>query len=137
MVDSPVGKLGLCTCYDLRFPEQSLLLRQKGSQILAYPSAFTLKTGAAHWEVLLRARAIETQCYVVAAALKGKHHSKRESYGHSMIVDPWGTVISRCRDTDEDTFAVGDIDLKYLEKVRLEIPVLSHRRHDVYSLVEK
>ena len=108
-----------------------------GAQILAYPSAFTVKTGAAHWEVLLRARAIETQCYVVGAALSGKHHDKRESYGHAMIVDPWGSVIVQCSDLSGETFAVAEIDLEYLERVRREMPVFDHRRHDVYQLTLK
>jgi predicted amidohydrolase len=102
--------------------------------MLAYPSAFTLRTGAAHWEILLRARAIETQCYVVGAALVGKHHEKRESYGHAMIVDPWGSVIAQCSDASEETLAVAEINLNYLERVRKEMPVFDHRRPDVYQL---
>ncbi|KAI8999353.1 carbon-nitrogen hydrolase [Gaertneriomyces semiglobifer] len=89
-VATPVGNLGLAVCYDLRFPEMSWLLRKKGAEILTYPSAFTIKTGQAHWKTLLRARAIETQCYVIAAAQVGEHNSKRASFGHAMIIDPWG-----------------------------------------------
>nr|CDI54707.1 probable NIT2-nitrilase [Melanopsichium pennsylvanicum 4] len=92
-----IGKVGLLTCYDLRFPEPSLSLRRQGAQVLTYPSAFTVRTGAAHWETLLRARAIETQSYVLAAAQVGAHDgTKRVSWGHAMIVDPWGSVLAQC-----------------------------------------
>ena len=128
-----MGNLGLCICYDLRFPEQSLLLRQKGAQLLSYPSAFTLKTGHAHWEILLRARAIETQCFVVAAAQVGQHNSKRESYGHSCIIDPWGTVLASCLD-EEMTLVSAPIDLSFLDNVRRDMPIEEHRRRDIYSL---
>lgn len=94
---TPFGNLGMLTCYDLRFPEPSLSLRRQGAQVLTYPSAFTVRTGAAHWEVLLRARAIETQSYVLAAAQVGAHDgTKRVSWGHAMIVDPWGSVVAQC-----------------------------------------
>ncbi|PIO67101.1 hydrolase, carbon-nitrogen family [Teladorsagia circumcincta] len=95
-VDTPIGRLGLSICYDLRFPELALWNRYKGAEILSYPSSFTLNTGLAHWEPLLRTRAIETQCYVIAAAQTGKHNDKRSSYGHSMVVDPWGAVVAQC-----------------------------------------
>jgi deaminated glutathione amidase len=95
-VDTPAGKLGLSICYDLRFPEMSLGLRARGAQLLTFPSAFTAATGQAHWEPLLRARAIETQSYVVAAAQTGCHGPGRNSHGHAMIVDPWGAVIAQC-----------------------------------------
>lgn len=94
---TPLGNVGLLTCYDLRFPEPSLSLRRQGAQVLTYPSAFTVRTGAAHWETLLKARAIETQSYVLAAAQVGAHDgTKRVSWGHAMIVDPWGSVIAQC-----------------------------------------
>jgi predicted amidohydrolase len=88
--------IGLGICYDLRFPELAASLARRGADVLTFPSAFTVATGLAHWETLLRARAIETQCYVVAAAQTGKHNDKRSSYGHSVIVDPWGTVVAQC-----------------------------------------
>ncbi|GCE97487.1 carbon-nitrogen hydrolase [Zygosaccharomyces mellis] len=108
IIDTPVGKLGTEICYDVRFPELSLHLREKGAQILCFPSAFTVKTGEAHWELLARARAIDTQCFVVMPAQQGKHdvsdpnwpvdeskkHVQRISWGHSMVVDPWGTIIA-------------------------------------------
>ncbi|KAL8595196.1 hypothetical protein ACOMHN_013869 [Nucella lapillus] len=132
-VSTPVGKVALSSCYDVRFPELSLALTQAGADILTYPSAFTQTTGMAHWEVLLRARAIENQCYVVAAAQTGKHNAKRSSYGHAMIVDPWGTVVAQCREGTD--VAVAEVDLTYLAKIRQEMPVRSHRRHDLYPEV--
>lgn len=129
--ETAVGKVGLTICFDLRFPEISLALRRQGAQIITYPSAFTVPTGKAHWEILLRARAIETQAYVVAAAQVGSHNEKRVSYGHAMIVDPWGKILAEITgEGDEPQIAVADVDLDYLEKVRREVPLL--RRTDVY-----
>ncbi|KAI9554690.1 hypothetical protein GHT06_019966 [Daphnia sinensis] len=130
LVESPVGKIGLGICYDVRFPEFSLSLAHMGADIITYPSAFTVATGLAHWETLLRARAIETQCYVVAAAQTGIHNSKRSSYGHAMVIDPWGTVIAQCR--EGTSLALAMVDLEYLNKVRREMPVFNHRRHEIY-----
>ncbi|XP_018427056.1 PREDICTED: nitrilase homolog 1 [Nanorana parkeri] len=130
-VCTPAGKVGLAVCYDLRFPEMSLALSREGAEILTYPSAFTVTTGLAHWEVLLRARAIENQCYVVAAAQTGSHNQRRTSYGHAMVVDPWGTVVAQCRDGPGVCYA--EIDLAYLHRVRREMPVQSHRRADLYG----
>ena len=126
--DSPVGRLGLSVCYDLRFP----MLYQRlaftlGAKIMLVPSAFTVTTGEAHWEVLLRARAIETQSYVVAAAQAGRHNEKRESYGHSIVVDPWGTVIARLPDPKATGIAIADVDLDGLEALRRRMPVAEHR----------
>ncbi|KAJ1955378.1 Carbon-nitrogen hydrolase, partial [Dipsacomyces acuminosporus] len=133
-VDTPVGRLGLSVCYDLRFPELAQRLRMRGAQLLCYPSAFTETTGAPHWEVLLRARAIETQTYVFAAAQVGKHNPKRSSYGDAMIVDPWGSVVARCsRNSSEPALATAEINLDFLDKVRRESPVFSHKRADVFS----
>ncbi|VDP53889.1 unnamed protein product [Heligmosomoides polygyrus] len=131
-VDTPVGRLGLSICYDLRFAELALWNRNKGAQILSYPSAFTLNTGLAHWEPLLRARAIESQCYVVAAAQTGKHNEKRSSYGHSMVIDPWGAVVAQCSERVDMCFA--EIDLSYVAELRQMQPVFAHRRHDLYTL---
>ena len=121
-------------CYDLRFPEFSLSLARMGAQILTYPSAFTVATGLAHWESLLRSRAIETQCYVIAAAQTGMHNSKRSSYGHAMVIDPWGAVVAQCR--EGTGIALATIDLSYQTKVRSDMPVSLHRRYDVYNLPE-
>ncbi|HCH24070.1 MAG TPA: hypothetical protein DE179_07215 [Oceanospirillaceae bacterium] len=125
LVDTPIGKLGLTTCYDLRFAEMYLALADQGAQVISNGAAFTKATGEAHWQVLLRARAIETQCYILAAA-QGGTHGKRETYGHSMIIDPWGTVL------DELQLGAGcisaDIDLVHLQQLRQRMPVASHRR---------
>uniref|UniRef100_A0A453K4T7 CN hydrolase domain-containing protein n=1 Tax=Aegilops tauschii subsp. strangulata TaxID=200361 RepID=A0A453K4T7_AEGTS len=132
VVDSPFGRLGLTVCYDLRFPELYQCLRFKHqAQVLLVPSAFTKVTGEAHWEILLRARAIETQCYVIAAAQAGKHNEKRESYGDSIIIDPWGTVIARLpADRLSTGFAVADIDLSKVEAVRSKMPISEHRKFE-------
>ncbi|GAX78444.1 hypothetical protein CEUSTIGMA_g5885.t1 [Chlamydomonas eustigma] len=126
--DSPVGKLGLTVCYDLRFPEMyQLLTWQMGAQVLLVPSAFTKVTGEAHWEVLLRARAVECQSYVIAAAQAGWHNEKRQSYGHALIIDPWGRVLARLEDPEATGIAVAQIDLEYLSAVRSKMPLQAHR----------
>ncbi|KAJ5280979.1 Carbon-nitrogen hydrolase [Penicillium angulare] len=130
--ETPVGRVGLAICFDLRFPEISLALRRQKADIITYPSAFTVPTGKAHWEVLLRARAIETQSYVIAAAQAGPHNEKRRSYGHSMIVDPWGEVVAELGD-GEPQIATADIDLELVSRIRREIPLL--RRTDLYPEV--
>ncbi|XP_063989047.1 deaminated glutathione amidase isoform X2 [Diachasmimorpha longicaudata] len=129
-VSTPFGKIGLSICYDMRFPELSLTLRKSGADILTFPSAFTYQTGAAHWEVLLRARAIETQCYIIAAAQTGSHNKKRTSWGHAMIVDPWGAVVAQCG--EKTGIAVAEVDLNFLENVRRNMPCENHRRTDLY-----
>lgn len=115
----------------MRFPEIGLALKRQNAQIITYPSAFTVKTGQAHWETLLRARAIETETYVIAAAQVGSHNEKRTSYGHSMVVDPWGKVlVDMFGEATEPEIAVVDIDLEYQKKIQKEMPLL--RRTDVY-----
>ncbi|PLN85362.1 nitrilase-like protein [Aspergillus taichungensis] len=132
--ETPVGRVGLSICFDLRFPEISLALRRNEAQIITYPSAFTIPTGRAHWETLLRARAIETQSYVIAAAQAGPHNEKRSSYGHSMIVNPWGEVVAKLGDEyQEPQIATAEINFGLLEKIRREIPLL--RRTDLYPVV--
>ena len=121
--DAPFGKVGLSICYDLRFPE---LYRAMGDvALIVVPSAFTYTTGSAHWEVLLRARAVENQCYVLAPAQGGKHENGRRTWGHTMLIDPWGEVIS-CLPEGEGC-VVGDIDLARLAETRLSLPALKHR----------
>lgn len=131
VVDSPVGKLGLSICYDLRFPEMYLALTKLGAEVLLVPAAFTATTGKAHWETLLRARAIENEAYVAAAAQFGRHNARRESHGQALIIDPWGAVIASC--SDGTGVAVADVDLEYVKSVRRRIPVMQHRRPEVYG----
>ncbi|XP_045919873.1 deaminated glutathione amidase [Micropterus dolomieu] len=126
-VQTPIGKVGLGICYDLRFPELSAALQRHGAEILTYPSAFTVATGAAHWEVLLRARAIETQCFVLAAAQVGRHHEKRSSYGHALAVDPWGEVLGDCGG-EKPGMVLVEIDLEKVRSTRRNMPVRQHRR---------
>jgi len=106
---------------------------EQGARVLLIPAAFTRPTGEAHWETLLRARAIETQCYVAAAAQAGQHNDKRASYGHAMVVDPWGAVVARCADPDSEGIAVAEVDAAWLATVRERMPVATHRRTDVYD----
>ncbi|GFF44010.1 nitrilase family protein [Aspergillus udagawae] len=117
--ETPVGRVGLLICFDLRFPEISLALRRQDAQIISYASAFLAHTGPAHWETLLRARAIETQCYVIAAAQAGPHNKERTSYGHSMIVNPWGEVVAKLGDEHkEPQIATAEIDFDFFSRVR-------------------
>ncbi len=127
-VDTALGRLGLTICYDLRFPELYLRLAADGAEILTVPSAFTLMTGKDHWFPLLRARAIETQCYVLAAAQTGRHDDRglRHSYGHSVIIDPWGHVLADAGDAPG--IAIAEIDRRRVAEVRRSMPVASHRR---------
>ncbi|CAK7273311.1 Carbon-nitrogen hydrolase [Sporothrix epigloea] len=154
---TPLGRLGSLTCFDMRFPEPAIALAHYAepapAQILTYPSAFTVPTGRAHWEVLLRARAIESQCYVVAAAQVGRHNAKRVSYGCSLAVDPWGKILCRlggvvggedetmtgptvgdAEDGAEGQLGLVDIDLSVWEGVRERMPLI--RRTDVYPALD-
>ena len=123
--------VGFSICYDLRFAELYRALALKGARILLVPSAFTAHTGQDHWEVLLRARAIENGCFVVAANQWGPHEPDRLCYGHSMIVDPWGTVLAEA--PDEVDMCLADIDLAQVDAVRAQIPSLQHRRPELYG----
>jgi len=125
VLPTDLGTIGLAVCYDLRFPELFRRLVDRDAVLVCMPSAFTLATGAVHWEPLLRARAIENQLYVVAPNQVGRGASGIANYGNSMIVDPWGTVLARA--ADGDGVVLADIDLGYLERVRREIPCLEHR----------
>ena len=123
---TPVGKLGLTICYDLRFPGLFARLAESDADVLTVPAAFTVPTGKAHWHVLLRARAIEAGLFVVAAAQVGHHEDGRNTFGHSLVVDPWGEVLLDMGDEKGVGFA--DIDLKRISDVRSRIPALNHRR---------
>lgn len=123
--------LGLSVCYDVRFPELYRLLALRGAQVLAVPAAFTLQSGKDHWELLLRARAVENQAFVVAPAQWGQQADGRWTYGRAMIVDPWGTVVAQC--PDRDGYALAVMDLAYLDRLREEFPSLKNRRPEAYD----
>ena len=126
VAQTPLGRLGLSICYDLRFPELYRALAAEGAEVLFVPSAFTHFTGSHHWETLLRARAIETQVWVVAPAQTGRHGPRRRSWGHTVVIDPWGTVVAR-RDSGTG-IVVADVDLERVDAVRRAMPCQSHRR---------
>ena len=126
--------IGLSVCYDVRFPELYRLLALRGAGIFVVPSAFTLQTGKDHWELLLRARAVENQVYVVAPAQWGKKADGRWTYGRSIIVNPWGTVLAQCPDRDGNALAT--LDLDYLDRFREEFPALGNRRPEAYDWEE-
>jgi deaminated glutathione amidase len=123
---TPVGKIGLTICYDLRFPGLFARLAEAGADVIAVPAAFTVPTGKAHWHVLLRARAIEAGLFIVAAAQVGRHEDGRQTFGHSLVVDPWGEVLLDMGEEQGVGFA--DVDLKRISDVRTRIPALNHRR---------
>ncbi|MGP0171917.1 carbon-nitrogen hydrolase family protein [Pseudomonas sp. NCHU5208] len=129
VADTPVGRLGLSVCYDLRFPELFVLLREAGAELISVPAAFTAVTGAAHWQVLTRARAIETQCYVLAAGQGGEHPGARLTFGHSAIIDPWGKVLVE-QDQGEGALMAAR-DAAEQAAIRQRMPVQQHRRFDL------
>jgi nitrilase len=126
-VDTPAGRVGLSVCYDLRFPELFRMLARQGADILVVPAAFTAVTGEAHWEPLLRARAIENQCYVVGSAQGGRHGPSRVTWGHSQIIDPWGRVLAACG-AEGPALALASRDPEEQARLRRNMPVASHRR---------
>lgn len=127
VVDTPVGKLGLSVCYDIRFPELYRKMFNAGAEIFAVPAAFTVPTGKAHWEVLTRSRAIENFCYLIGACQTGTQHNGRKTYGHSLIVNPWGEVVALL--PDEVGVITADIDLNRLKEIRTNIPVDKHQKY--------
>ncbi|MFA5940767.1 MAG: carbon-nitrogen hydrolase family protein [Sinimarinibacterium sp.] len=126
VVDTPIGRLGLSVCYDLRFPELYRALTLAGAEVLCVPSAFTERTGAAHWDLLLRARAVENLCHVLASNQCGTHAGGRRTWGHSCIVEPWGEVSAAC--AGEPGIAVAELDAQRCAAQRRSFPVLDHRR---------
>ncbi|MDQ2192574.1 MULTISPECIES: carbon-nitrogen hydrolase family protein [unclassified Vibrio] len=126
VASTPFGQIGLSICYDVRFPHLYSQLRMQGAQILVVPAAFTAVTGKAHWEVLLRARAIDNQCWIVAVGQTGLHPCGRETWGHSMVISPWGEVIASLNQQVGNL--VADIDLVYVEQVRQKMPIAAHTR---------
>jgi predicted amidohydrolase len=127
IADLPWGRIGLTICYDVRFPALYRALAESGASFLTVPSAFTVRTGEAHWHTLLRARAIENGCFVFAAAQAGTHESKRQSYGHSLIIDPWGTILAEGSATETGVF-LARIDPSKVETARKTVPSLQHGR---------
>jgi deaminated glutathione amidase len=127
IADLPWGRIGLTICYDVRFPALYRALAESGASFLTVPSAFTVRTGEAHWHTLLRARAIENGCFVFAAAQAGTHESKRQSYGHSLIIDPWGTILAEGSATETGVF-LAKIDPAKVETARKTVPSLQHGR---------
>lgn len=126
VADTPVGRLGLTVCYDLRFPELYGALREAGAELISAPSAFTRVTGTAHWDVLIRARAIETQCYLLAAAQGGVHPGGRETYGHTAIIDPWGRKL--VEHADGEAALLAERDGVEQAAIRERMPVVRHKR---------
>ncbi|UTW14010.1 carbon-nitrogen hydrolase family protein [Marinobacterium rhizophilum] len=129
LVDTPCGRLGLSICYDLRFADHYQRLRDAGAELISVPSAFTAVTGQAHWELLLRARAVEFQCYLLGANQGGQHGNGRETWGHSMVVDPWGRVAGSL--AQGEGWCCVDIDLAELKRIRQRMPVSEHRHRAV------
>jgi deaminated glutathione amidase len=130
VVSTPIGRVGLAVCYDVRFPELFRMLLEAGAEVLSLPSAFTAPTGRAHWELLLRARAVENLCYVLAPAQSGQHGNGRETWGDSMIVDAWGHVLNRVADAGPG-LAVAEIDRTVQQELRTRFPAILHRRFAV------
>jgi predicted amidohydrolase len=126
VVETPVGPLGLSICYDLRFPDLYRALTDAGAKIIAIPAAFTVPTGQAHWHVLMRARAIEAGIFVIAAAQSGRHEDGRATYGHSLVVDPWGEILLDMG--DEKGIGFADIEMERVDEVRMRLPAIRHRR---------
>ncbi len=126
VVDTPFGRLGLAVCYDLRFPELFRRLLDNGAELIAVPSAFTARTGRAHWEILVRARAVENLVYIIASAQGGYHLNGRETYGDSMIVSPWGEVMDRLE--RGSGYVIGDCDRSLQQRMRNNFPSIQHRK---------
>ena len=130
MLNTSIDKLGVAICYDIRFPEQFRYLAQQGAEIFVLPAAFTVPTGRAHWHVLCRSRAIENLCYLVAAAQWGTHANQRQTFGHSLIVNPWGEIIAEATEA-KDCVLIADIDLVQLQAWRKKLPVLQHQKFTI------
>lgn len=126
VIDTPVGRLGLSVCYDIRFPELYRELSAAGAEVLAVPAAFTAATGAAHWALLMRARAVENLCFTVGATQWGRHANGRETYGHAMIVEPWGEIVAER--ADGNAVICADLNLARLREQRRKFPALAHRQ---------
>ena len=132
LFDTPYGRMGLCICFDLRFEELCRLMALEGARVLLAPAAFNMTTGPAHWELLLRQRAVDNQCFTVGAAPARDEAASYVAWGHSLVCDPWGTVLHECGSGEET--AVVDLDLSRVDAVRQQLPILSARRTDIYDI---
>lgn len=135
IAETSFGKIGIGICYDIRFPELARLMALEGADILCYPSAFNLTTGPAHWEMLFKARACDNQVFTIGVAPALDKNANYNSYGHSLIVNPWGEIISSA--SFEEELIIAEIDLNEIKKVREELPLLKNRRKDIYNLEKK
>ena len=135
VVDTELCKIGVAICYDIRFPELLRLMALRGAELIVIPGAFNMTTGPAHWETLIRARAIDNQLYVAAASPARNEELSYVAYGNSMVADPWGEIVARAGEKEEIVYA--DIKLSRVNDVREELPVLNGRRNDIYGLIEK
>lgn len=130
--DTEYGRFGLCICYDFRFPELGRLMALKGAKVILVPAAFNMTTGPAHWEIMLRGRAVDNQCFVIATSDARDENSGYISWGHSMIVSPWGDIVQEM--DEKEGIMITEIDLNYVEEIRRQLPLLSARRTDLYEL---
>lgn len=135
VIETPFCKIGVCICYDLRFPEIFRIMESKGAKIIFIPAAFNKKTGKKHWETLIKSRAIDSQIYIAAVSPAYNRDERYEVYGHSKITDPYGNTMGELEEGEEILY--GEINLNRLEKIRSEFPVLKHRRMDIYEVVKK
>ncbi|CAH0479789.1 unnamed protein product [Peronospora belbahrii] len=135
LFDTPYGKIGVGICYDIRFPELSMLMKKQGAKILLFPGAFNLTTGPAHWELLQRARAVDNQVYVAAASPARGPESGYQAWGHSTVVSPWGEVVATCDHGECIVYA--DVDMEKVEEMRRNIPTSNQLRSDIYELIQK
>lgn len=133
--DSEFGKIGLCICYDFRFPEIARLMVDKGAKAIIVPASFNMTTGPAHWDIMFRSRAIDNQVYTIGCSPARDYNYSYISYGHSLIVSPYGDIL--CELDEKENFITYDIDLDYVDEIREQLPLLKHRRRDLYELLEK
>ena len=132
--DSDFGPIGLCICYDFRFPELSRLMTLKGAKIILVPAAFNMSTGPAHWQLMFQSQSLNNQVFAIGTAPSRREESSYKSWGHSIITDPWGRVVSQL--DEKPNVMISEIDLNYVDEVREQLPLLKHRRNDIYSLKE-
>ena len=133
--DSEFGKIGLCICYDFRFPELARLMVDKGAKAIIVPASFNMTTGPDHWDIMFRSRAIDNQVYTIGCSPARDYDYSYISYGHSLIVSPYGDIL--CELDEKENFVTYDIDLDYVDEIREQLPLLKHRRSDLYELLEK